>query len=383
MSSRDSTISMSVRTVRRYRAAKSGLPFIPWGLLPIVGLFAVALLALTVGAQRWVEADVRDAVEDALVDHELGWVRFAVDGQNVALTGAPPTTGAGDEALAVVEQALGDTWAGALDATERVSGRFTSPPPPAPKPPPAQAWCDFELVRGEGALVLRGQVPSEAARARVVAAAQALVGTGTPVIDRVQDELTVLADGAPVWGVAAERGTEILSRCASGRYVARGGELSVLCSLPEALRDETDEAIRAPLPGVRLGAVELLVAEQVEACEARLQAVLQKSVVEVATASAALRPSAVPVVDAVAEAARDCPGTLRIEGHTDDRGDPAANVELSKARAESILEALVSRGLDRARLVAVGFGAARPVADNATPPGRRKNRRIEIRVVQN
>ncbi len=69
---------------------------------------------------------------------------------------------------------------------------------------------------------------------------------------------------------------------------------------------------------------------------------------------------------------------LNIEGYTDNTGDAAANVELSKARAEAVKARLAVAGIDGARITTVGYGADNPVADNATPEGRAKNRRIEV-----
>jgi len=70
--------------------------------------------------------------------------------------------------------------------------------------------------------------------------------------------------------------------------------------------------------------------------------------------------------------------TAVIEGHTDNVGDPKHNLDLSMQRAESVVNYLVEAfGIDRSRLVAVGFGSSVPVADNATDAGKQANRRIE------
>jgi outer membrane protein OmpA-like peptidoglycan-associated protein len=69
---------------------------------------------------------------------------------------------------------------------------------------------------------------------------------------------------------------------------------------------------------------------------------------------------------------------LRIEGHTDNQGDKAANLTLSKERARAVVDALVKAGLEPARLEAEGFGDTRPVAPNLTPKGRELNRRVDF-----
>ena len=67
-----------------------------------------------------------------------------------------------------------------------------------------------------------------------------------------------------------------------------------------------------------------------------------------------------------------------IEGHTDSTGSVDHNLNLSQHRANAVLSLLASQGLDRTRLEAIGFGMERPMADNATNEGRRRNRRVEL-----
>jgi outer membrane protein OmpA-like peptidoglycan-associated protein len=67
-----------------------------------------------------------------------------------------------------------------------------------------------------------------------------------------------------------------------------------------------------------------------------------------------------------------------IEGHTDNVGTPAANKALSEQRAKAVAAAVVKGGIDAARLVAVGWGQEKPIADNRGEEGRAKNRRVEI-----
>lgn len=69
---------------------------------------------------------------------------------------------------------------------------------------------------------------------------------------------------------------------------------------------------------------------------------------------------------------------LRIEGHTDSTGTESYNLELSRSRAETVRDYLVSQGVNDEGLSAVGFGESRPVASNESAEGRRENRRVEI-----
>jgi chemotaxis protein MotB len=102
-----------------------------------------------------------------------------------------------------------------------------------------------------------------------------------------------------------------------------------------------------------------------------------------ASGSAQLRPSAGPVLDAVADALRGRPNEIRIEGHTDNvpinTPEFNSNWELSAARATTVLRRLVEEGrLSPDKLFAAAYGDTRPRADNATAEGRAANRRAEI-----
>jgi OmpA-OmpF porin, OOP family len=97
------------------------------------------------------------------------------------------------------------------------------------------------------------------------------------------------------------------------------------------------------------------------------------------TGKATIKPESVALVDAAAEMLRSA-DTLRVEvgGHTDNVGDAEANLKLSTARAQSVMQALVARGVAAERLSAKGYGQTAPVADNRTEVGRAKNRRVEL-----
>jgi len=69
---------------------------------------------------------------------------------------------------------------------------------------------------------------------------------------------------------------------------------------------------------------------------------------------------------------------LIIEGHTDNVGSSTDNLALSKKRSSVVMEALVSAGVARTRLLSKGLGDAKPIANNATARGRAKNRRVEL-----
>ena len=71
---------------------------------------------------------------------------------------------------------------------------------------------------------------------------------------------------------------------------------------------------------------------------------------------------------------------LRVEGLTDNVGQPADNEKLSGERALTIKKWLVDKGVVKERLIAVGFGEKKPIADNSKEEGRAQNRRTEYYV---
>jgi outer membrane protein OmpA-like peptidoglycan-associated protein len=100
---------------------------------------------------------------------------------------------------------------------------------------------------------------------------------------------------------------------------------------------------------------------------------------------ATLLPKAEATLTKAADFIRErAAGTVRIEGHTDAKGDDAYNQRLSERRADSVRQWLVRQRLGSLRFSSRGFGETQPVAPNARPDGaddpdgRQKNRRVEI-----
>ncbi len=73
---------------------------------------------------------------------------------------------------------------------------------------------------------------------------------------------------------------------------------------------------------------------------------------------------------------------LKISGHTDNQGIPAANLKLSQKRAEAIKKYLINKGINENRFKVEFFGQTMPIADNKTPEGRQKNRRVEMVIIK-
>jgi outer membrane protein OmpA-like peptidoglycan-associated protein len=98
---------------------------------------------------------------------------------------------------------------------------------------------------------------------------------------------------------------------------------------------------------------------------------------------AVLMPESYPELDRLVQIMK-VNRTLEIElnGHTDGRGDPKANLALSVERVAAVKEYLVAKGISEKRIVGKGFGGARPMVSNDTDENRQLNRRVEFKITK-
>jgi len=102
------------------------------------------------------------------------------------------------------------------------------------------------------------------------------------------------------------------------------------------------------------------------------------------TDSAKLKAESTTILDQAAEVLSQQAGvSVRIEGHTDSRGSDAYNQVLSDKRAKSVMDYLVGKGIDAARLTSAGFGESKPVVANDSAANMAKNRRVDLVVTNN
>lgn len=270
-----------------WRAA-GRLPFMPFGLVPLVGLVLVAFVALIPFAIGEVQAPTEAATRKAIDEVGADWASFNVSGQWVVLEGKPPSREAANEVLEAVRQAKAPTLFGDARPATWVYDRFT--------------WTE--------------------------------------------DPLMPLSGDEPRIGETDENGG-------------------------------TGETVNAPLAG----STPPPTAEQIATCDLTMARLLRAATIEFDTASTSIGAASDNSLTAIARAITYCRGVLRIEGHTDNVGKAASNDALSRKRAEAVRAALIARGVPAERLVAEGFGSAKPVASNNNDNGRARNRRIEIRSV--
>jgi outer membrane protein OmpA-like peptidoglycan-associated protein len=370
-STSSSTSTKTTVRVRRFRRVSPPVwPFFPRGLLPLLGLLLLAGYGCTRFAKREVEANVDARVGTALAGRGFGHLQVAVDGQQVHLTGTEKVAGEGAVAIALAKEATCDTWTGPRVCAISVDGKFNAPTATGP-------WPDHNYGLEGGVLTLRGEVADAATKAAIVTEAQKLIG---PSITVVRDEMAIA--GRPIrigHRAVLLRSLESVSRCVKGMAQMVNEEWSLRCEVTADVEGPLRASATAPWPApAKLGKVQLLVAAVADACDRDFAALLTKSTLEFATGKAELRNSSKPILDQVAAIAARCPGTLHIDGHTDNRGSAELNKGLSQARADAVKAALVQRTVDANRLIAKGYGPDKPKADNNNDAGRALNRRIEI-----
>ena len=149
------------------------------------------------------------------------------------------------------------------------------------------------------------------------------------------------------------------------------------CSLPkdgdgDGVNDDKDRCPSTP-PGVKVDA---------EGCQVLFEQAKKPLILEgvnFATGKADLTPESQAILNGVAESlvAHD-DIKVQVGGHTDNTGSAAVNKRLSAARAESVRQYLISKGVAADRLTAAGFGPSKPIASNKTAAGRSQNRRVEL-----
>lgn len=95
-----------------------------------------------------------------------------------------------------------------------------------------------------------------------------------------------------------------------------------------------------------------------------------------------IKEESYPYLDKIVRLMKNTPIHVVVCGHTDNVGDPAYNMELSKKRAESVYNYLINAGVEKSHLSYEYYGMTRPISTNDTPEGRLINRRVEFEITE-
>lgn len=116
-----------------------------------------------------------------------------------------------------------------------------------------------------------------------------------------------------------------------------------------------------------------------EECVSAINAVIQSNKITFAPGADTLAAGGSTTLDQIAALMEDCEAVpMEIAGHTDSQGRESMNRDLSQARAEAVINALMARRVLAGNLTAKGYGESAPIATNDTEEGREENRRIEF-----
>lgn len=231
----------------------------------------------------------------------------------------------------------------------------------------------------EGGFTLTGVVRSEVERSVLVLAASAAVGVGNVV-----DELLVDPDVGVDEATATSLATLIDAVAASLAEGTATFDGSALLVTGTYATDEQRAAVEqaAESVGATVELTELPPAndDDAQALEDELNTYVAANPILFEPSSSVLDESALPLLDEIATRALRLTGlAITVEGHTDSDGGDQENLILSQARAATVREALVERGLDPARVTATGFGSTQPILVDGIED-KDASRRVEFRV---
>jgi OOP family OmpA-OmpF porin len=226
-------------------------------------------------------------------------------------------------------------------------------------------------------VVVSGAVPDEATRSAILLRARALYGAG-----RVVDQLAVGNVVAPPnWSAHMQKLlSEPLKQVSQGQLTVEGNRVGIRGDVAnEALRQQVASELANHLNptytisnGLRVNAP----------AQKLLDTALARRVIEFESGQAVIRPSGLQILDDMAAAMGQIGGRkVEVIGHTDNTGARESNLALSLARAGAVRSYLAAKGIPAANISVAGAGPDQPVADNASPEGRARNRRIEFRVI--
>lgn len=184
-------------------------------------------------------------------------------------------------------------------------------------------------------------------------------------------------------GLLAEASLDSVEASIDGRELSLSGELMSDTVDPADLADRLSR-----LPGVTSVRSDVSVidperqlATDLEEFVSRLRQ-LDTAAVRFEMGSSSLLPDSADALQALSALMQRYPAfRVRIAGHTDATGSADMNLRISRERATAVATQLVARGIDRERIIATGYGATQPIADNTTDAGRARNRRIEVSYV--
>ena len=244
---------------------------------------------------------------------------------------------------------------------------------------------EFLITRSpEGMIQMRGRFGDLRAKTSAANFARAMFGR-----DNVHDTTRVDAGMPDGWSVRVLAGIEALSLLHHGSLTLTPEVLQLrgVTDRPDASTEIT-QLFSDKLEGSSRYEIDVSYDEALnqvvvpptpEECVDRVNNILREKQITFGPGSTRIEGDAFDIVQRIAGAMADCTEVpMEIGGHTDSQGREAMNLTLSQARAEAVLDTLLSLEVLTTNLTAKGYGESAPIADNGTEEGRQANRRIEF-----
>lgn len=365
----------------------------------LLGLVVIAIIALILALFGPMSAEKRsdimaDSIRTALNAEGMENVKLDMHGHVAKLSGKVASKDMAKAAKEIAMNANCEDCQNSKPEWHVVKTDFTIETPKPVKPvepviPTAEPFTFSATKNSDGSLLLDGFVGTETDITRILREAEALFP------GQVTNDKLSVAKGVPnaSWADAISKYLVGLSSLDRGNVSINNTELLVTgLTTDEAIRNR----INALAGNANLGyseVVNITVPDAASAftgtvqsqglCQTLFDQMKGETKINFAVNSADLSTASYPVLNSLATAAQQCPAfRVSVEGHTDATGDANYNLDLSKRRADSVSDYLVTQGVEIDRMTTAGYGQARPVASNDTPEGRRANRRIEFIVTQ-
>ncbi|MBT8424281.1 MAG: OmpA family protein [Silicimonas sp.] len=332
-------------------------------------------LGLGTPSTRWGEAAV--AGIEALA--EVGGGTLTMSNADISVVGKEGTSQRTfDRAMGELEGALPPVFSltAVLPKVEVDEGNDSARPP------------EFVATRSpEGRVQLRGLLGDETTRAAVESYAAAAFGVNNVL------PATRIDENVPQgWTARVLAALEGLSYMANGSATVTADEISI--SGQTGIRSARSDIARLLSSKLKDGAafdLDVTYSEALdplaalptpEECVELINVAGNKRKITFAPSSSDIEADAMATIDAIADILRDCQTVqIEISGHTDSQGREVMNQQLSQARADAVLNAIMARRVLTSNLTARGYGEDQPIADNDTESGREANRRIEFQLV--
>ena len=330
-------------------------------------------IALGVPSQDWNEA----AIMSITAVDEIGSGTLTISDTDVTLVGLHDTDPARfDSVSGALKQQLPDVFS--LNA-------FIAAPPETFAGQSSDAPPNFTATLSpEGLVQLRGPMPSERSRSAATSLARAEFGASA-----VTDALRLRDDLPQGWPLRVFAGLSALSHLRNGALTVDADTLRLTGNTgSEDTQSQVTALLTEQIGATAEFSVEITYVEALdplasipepEECVAMINAVIARQKITFAPGSADLDEEGRKAIAEIVEIMPDCEhAPMEVAGHTDSQGREIMNKELSQARANAVVDALLARRVLTSNLVAVGYGEENPIADNGTEEGREANRRIEF-----